>query len=102
MKELLYYRAHPAKLSPELSRRLKALCQAAEKKSGKDRAAESFVEKLKALVVFPARQWRYSAVGLATACAAILVSLFMVRHEYPCRIGSSRRRELFRRGAGAR
>ena len=83
MKELLHYRTHPAKLSPELSRRLRALYQAAEKKSGKDRAAESFVEKLKALLVFPAKQWKYSAVSLATACVAILVSLFIVRHEAP-------------------
>ena len=83
MKELLHYRAHPAKLSRELSRRLRALYQTAEKKSGTDRAAESLVEKLKALVVFPARQWRYAAVSLATACVAILVSLFIVRHDTP-------------------
>jgi tetratricopeptide (TPR) repeat protein len=83
MKELLHYRAHPAKLSPELSRRLRALYQTAEKKSGKGRAAESLVEKLKALVVFPARQWRYSAVSLATACVAILISLLIMRHDTP-------------------
>jgi S1-C subfamily serine protease len=81
MEELLYCRAHPVSLSPELSRRLRALCRTAQKKSGKDNAAESLVKKLKALVVFPARQWRYSAVGLATACVAILISLFVARHE---------------------
>jgi S1-C subfamily serine protease len=35
------------------------------------------------MVTFPARLWKYSAVSLATACAAILVSLFMVRHDVP-------------------
>ncbi len=83
MKELLYYRAHPAELSPGLSRRLKALCQTAEKKSGKGSTAELFVERLRALGVFPARLWKYSAVSLATACVALLVSLFVVRHETP-------------------
>ena len=81
MKELLYYRAHPARLSSQLSSRLRGLYQMAEKKSGKDSAAESFVEKLKALVIFAARQWKYSAVSLATACVVILVSLFAARHE---------------------
>jgi S1-C subfamily serine protease len=81
MKELLYYRAHPARLSPGLSMRLRALYQTAEKKSRKYRAIESLVEKLKTLAVFPARQWKYPAVGLASACAAILVSLFIVGHD---------------------
>jgi hypothetical protein len=35
MKEMLYYRAHPLRLSPELSGRLRALCQATEKKWGR-------------------------------------------------------------------
>ncbi len=83
MEELLYCRAHPANLSPELSGRLRALYRTAQKKGGKGSAAESFVEKLKALVVFPTRQWKYSAVGLATACVAILVSFFVARHETP-------------------
>ncbi len=83
MKELLSCRAQPPKLSPLLSERLTALYRTAEKKSGEDGAAVSFGEKLKALLFFPERLWKYSTAGLATACAALLVSLLIVRHETP-------------------
>ena len=86
MEEMLYCRAHPAHLSPGLSRQLKALYRTARKKNGEGSAAESFVEKLKALVLFPERLWRYSAVALATACVAILVGLFVARQETPFRM----------------
>jgi len=80
-KEILYWRAHPAVLSPELGSRLKGLLRPAEKKSKESSRAEQFFEKLKAVVVFPAGRWRYPAVALAAACVAILVNLFVADQE---------------------
>ena len=79
IKELLYYEKHPAGLSSTLVGRLKNLCPAGEKKSLEAAAAPSLLEGLKALVVFPARQWRYGAVSLATAFAAVAVCLVVLR-----------------------
>ena len=80
-KEMLYWRAHPAQLSPELGSRLKGLLRPAEKKSKESGLAERFFERLKAVVVFPAVRWRYPAVALAAACVAILVNLFVANQE---------------------
>jgi tetratricopeptide (TPR) repeat protein len=82
-KELLYYRKHPAHLSPRLVSRLRAMCPMREMKSEKDSVTAPFTRKLKGFFTFPVRQWRYSAVSLTTACITIVISIFMLRSLMP-------------------
>lgn len=86
MKELLYYRKYPARLSPQLVGRLRTICPVLETKREKDAVAEPFIRMLKDFFTFPVRQWRYSTVSLATACIAILVSLFVLRPQTPVEV----------------
>ena len=83
MKELLYYDQNPADLSPVLAERLSALCLTKKGGQGSHAFARSLFKYLKAFFVFPATQWRYSTVSLVSACAAVLVTLFLIRPGAP-------------------
>ncbi len=82
-KELLYWNAHPVKLSPNLTGRLRGLLEGKGNKAAKAGNSESFLEKLRGLIVFPYIQWRYGAVALGAACIAVLLTLSAVRRENP-------------------
>ncbi|MGD0228870.1 MAG: tetratricopeptide repeat protein [Syntrophorhabdales bacterium] len=87
MMELLHYRNRPASLSPELTERLRNLCPTTEKKSRKDGADRSFIDRMKAAVASLVREWRYLAVSLATACVVLPISLFLLAHKDPVLTG---------------
>ncbi len=81
IKEMLHYQKHPAHLAPALNERLNALCPMQKVAQENRSFAGSLLKSLKAFLIFPITQWRYSAVGLGSACAAILFILFFLKPE---------------------
>lgn len=51
------------------------------KKNRHDGAVKLFLDKTKAMIAFPVRQWRYSLVSLATACLALPIALFILTYK---------------------
>lgn len=81
MKEMLYFQDQKTSISLELTERLKGLCLKQEEKGRTSRFLDLFIGKLRDLIAFPVRQWRYSAVSLASVCITSLFILFFFRTE---------------------
>lgn len=81
MKELLYYQEHKVTVSPNLLEKLKCVRLKHEEKVQGESLGEIFIAKIKNLLFFSTRQWRYAAVGLASACIAVLVSMHVMRPD---------------------
>ncbi len=81
MEEMLYFRQHKTSISPELIKKLNELCLKQEETTQTSGFLELFIGKIKDFFAFPFRQWRYSAVGLASACITSLFILFFLRTE---------------------
>ncbi len=81
MKEMLYFQEQKTSISPELIKKLSGLCLKQEETIRKTGFLTLFVGKIKDFLAFPFRQWRYSVVGLASACMTSLFILFFLRTE---------------------
>jgi len=81
MQELLYYERHKVTLSPKLLDKLRGLRPKQKEKVQKESLVQIIIRNIKNCLLFSTRQWRYSAVGLASACIAVLVSILIMRPE---------------------
>ena len=80
MTELLYYDKHPLSVPRKLKARLLKLVPRGKATQKKNKSKISLFDKLKDLLSFDLQQWRFSAIGLATACTALLISIVVMRN----------------------
>jgi tetratricopeptide (TPR) repeat protein len=80
MTELLHYRKQRVPLPSHLAERLRSLKPGREEKQEESAASAGFLQKLKEFFTFTPRQWRFSALSLASAWMVFLVSVFAMRH----------------------
>jgi len=81
MQELLYYQEHKVAISPKLIEKLRGLRLKQGEKVHKESLAQIIIRNIKNFLLFSTSQWRYSAVGLASACITSLIILFFLRSE---------------------
>jgi len=75
LKELIYFQKHKAPLTSHLLQNIMGLFPKVEKprKEFFKGIFPSFIHRISDFFTFPAQQWRYTAVSLATALAVILI-----------------------------
>jgi S1-C subfamily serine protease len=80
MTELLHYQQQKVPLSSHLAKRLRSLRPGREEHQEGTAASATFLQKLKEFFTFTPRQWRFSALSLASAWMVFLVSVLVMRH----------------------
>lgn len=93
MTELLHQAKQNAKLSPQLERRLKEMLP--ENNRAQQTNAPSFLDSIKSFFTFNPSQWRYAALGLATAWVVYLAVIPAVRQILPRETMASVPRDAF-------
>jgi hypothetical protein len=81
MTELLHFQKQPVPLSPRLAARLKEILPEADNVPPHSNLFFSIIQRLKEYFTFSLQQWRFSAIGLATAWMVFLISTAVLRHE---------------------
>jgi S1-C subfamily serine protease len=79
MTELLHYQKQQVLLSPRLASRLEEILPEPADVKPHGNLPSSIIQRMQKLFTFSQQQWRFSALGLATAWMVFLVSIFVMR-----------------------
>jgi tetratricopeptide (TPR) repeat protein len=93
MTELLHHAKQSKKLSPQLEHRLKEVLP--ENNRAQQTNAPSFLDSIKSFFDFNPSQWRYAALGLATAWVVYLAVIPAIRQIMPREAMASVPRDAF-------
>lgn len=77
--ELLYYEKKQVPLSSKLASQLRAILPEPENTQPHCNRPTPIIQRLKDLFTFSSQQWRFSAIGLATAWMVFLISIVVMR-----------------------